>query len=242
MEPRERRAHKARGGGEVAGQSQRAHAAAVERERERVGKEIFRLLRREVHEVVEREHLLRKRRVVRQHARGIVVDLQTIRDGLDHDRAAFVGKEPVELRGRELRAERRADEVHCAQGLTGLRERRAAAQQSGNELKLRDILPIGDDLGVLRAADKVEPRHAEPLFVHRVVVKRKAVGDVRRADDGVMRVHHAAVAQGDGEAARSDDDLLAVGKLIVERAAHVKVSGLVRCCGTHGKPPESIFD
>ena len=52
----------------------------------------------------------------------------------------------------------------------------------------------------------------------------------------------AAVAQGDGEAARSDDDLLAVGKLIVERAAHVKVSGLVRCCGTHGKPPESIFD
>lgn len=63
MEPRERRAHKARGGGEVAGQSQRAHAAAVERERERVGKEIFRLLRREVHEVVEREHLLREGRL-----------------------------------------------------------------------------------------------------------------------------------------------------------------------------------
>lgn len=222
MEPRERRAHKARGGGEVAGQSQRAHAAAVERERERVGKEIFRLLRREVHEVVECEHLLRKRRVVRQHARGIVVDLQTIRDGLDHDRAAFVGKEPMKLRGGKAFAERRAGEIQRAQGLTGLRERRAAAQQPGNELELRDILPIGDDLGVLRAADKVEPRHAEPLFVHRVVVKREAVGDVRRADDGVMCVHHAAVAQGDGEAARSDDDLLAVGKLIVERAAPCK--------------------
>ena len=240
MEPRERRAHKARGGGEVAGQSQRAHAAAVERERERVGKEIFRLLRREVHEVVEREHLLRKRRVVRQHPGGVVIDVQAVRRGLDHDAAAAVGDQPVQLRARQRGRKRRVVHDHARERIARLGDRGARAEQPRDERVLRHRGHALRDGRIDRVAHKVQPRDAQALLVDRVVVERIVVLDMRHADHGIMPVERAAV-QADRVAARRDGHVLAVGKFVVQIAAEIKIAVAVSRCGTHGARPPSFI-
>ena len=179
-------------------------------------------------------------RIVRQDALRAVVDVQPVRHGLDHERARPVRHEPVELRGREVGAERRADQVQLCQRRPCLRETGAAAQQPRDEFKLRHVALARTRRCIRRVADEVQPGHAEALLVHRVVVERIAVRDAGRADDGIVLRTESFMPELERIGARRHDDLLAVAALIVERPAHRKIAGQIGCRCTHTRTSFSV--
>ena len=175
-------------------------------------------------------------RIVRQDALRAVVDVQPVRHGLDHERARPVRHEPVELRGREVGAERRADQIQLRQRGPRLRKIGAAAQQPRDEFKLRHVALARTRRCIRRVADEVQPGHAEALLVDRIVVERIAVCDAGHADDGIVLRTESFVPELERIGARRHDDLLAVAALIVERPAHIKIAGQISQRRTHRKP------
>lgn len=156
-------------------------------------------------------------------------------------RAALVRNYPVHFRRRIAAVECCTDEVYFLYRAASLLNGRVLTEHPRDELKLCDVLLAVLRLGVVRADGEVEPRHAEPLFVYRVVVHRISVRDMSRADHSIVLVCSAAVAELERESARHHGYLLAVRELIVKRPAHIKIIGFISCCRTHNKPPESFF-
>ena len=169
-----------------------------------------------MHIVVQREELLRERRVVRQDPGGVIIDVQTVRGGLDRDAVVFVRKQPVELRGGKGGGKRHAGEIRLPEQHARLGNEGALREHPRDEFKLRDVALAAARRGVCGVADKVQPRHAETFFVHRVVVERIAVGHMR-----------LAAAKGEREAPGRHDDLVTVGKLIVKRPAKIESVGFI---------------
>ena len=85
----------------------------------------------------------------------------------------------------------------------------------------------------MRVADEIQPGDAQSLFVHCVVIQRIVIRDMRHADEGKMPLHYAHVAKFKPEISRRDGDRFAVGKLVVERAAEIKIFCFISCCCTH---------
>ena len=224
-------AHKARLRGEIARQAERTHAAAVRRERHAPA--VLRLAGREVHVIIEREHLLVKRRVVRHHADGVVVDFDALANGLHRDRFILVGDEPVQLRQRQLLTEGLVDQVDALKQRPRLGDRGALPQHPGNELELRDVVLPRRALFIVRVAHEVEPSHAQPLLVHRVVVQRHVARDIGHADHRVVPPHRAHHAELERIIPRRHRHLVAIGELVIERPAKVKVLRLIGCRRTH---------
>ena len=92
----------------------------------------------------------------------------------------------------------------------------------------------------MRVADEIQSRHTQSLFVYGVVIQRITVVYKRRADDckAVVKTFLKAEIQ---IIAGSYNYFLAVGKIIIERAPEVKVSGLISYCSTHLKYPYILF-
>ncbi len=199
------------------------------------------LLRRKIHIVVEIEHLHIKRRLVRENSRDVVVYFKPALGRLNCYRAALIRDYPVHFRRRIAVVECCTDEVYFLYRAASLLNGRVLTEHPRDELKLRDVLLAVLRLGVVRADGEVEPRHAESLFVYRVVVHRISVRDMSRADHSIVLVRSAAVAELERKSARHHGYLLAVRELIVERPAHIKIIGFISCCRTHNKPPESFF-
>ena len=237
---RERHAHEARLRGEIARQAERAHAAAVRRERHTPA--VLRLAGREMHVVVQRKHLLVKRRVVRHDADGVVVDFEALTNGLHRNHLVPVGDEPVQLRQRQLLAEGLVDQVDARKQRPRLGDRGALPQHPGNELELRDVVLPRRALFIVRVAHEVEPGHAQPLLVHRVVVQRHAARDIGHADHRVMLLHRAHRAEVKRIIPRRHRHLVAIGKLIIERPAKVKILRLIRRCRAHAKASPFLFE
>ena len=233
VELREGGAHEARAGGQVARQAERAHAAAVGLQRHVRSKGILRLSRRQMHIVVQREELLRERWVIRQHADRIFVNLQPRGRRLQREGAGRVREQPVQLGGREVQAERRSRQVDGLQQLPGLRQRGALPQQPRNEFELRHVLPPVLRRGIAGVADEVQPGNAEAFFVHGIVIQRIAVRHMGRAENGIALLRAAAVAEAEREPAGKHDDLLAIGCLIIQRAAHIELTRLIGDCSAH---------
>ena len=235
----ERRAHEPRGRRQVARQAERAHAAAVERDgyAAKIGR---RLARAQASVTAQRGQLLRKRRVVRQHPDRVVIDVQAVRRGLDHDAAAAVGDEPVQLRARQLGRKRCVVHDHARERIACLGDRGARAEQPRDECVLRHRGHALCDGRIDRVAHKVQPRDAQALLVDRVIIERVVVLDMRHADHGIMPVERAAV-QADRVIARRDGHVLAVGKFVVQIAAEIKIAVAVCRCGTHEAGPPSFI-
>ena len=237
---RERHAYEARARREVARQPERAHTAAVGAQIERGRERIFRLPRGERSIVVQPEELLRERRVVRQDPGGVIIDVQTVRGGLDRDAFVLVRKQPVELRGGKGGGKRRAGEIrlpeqHARRGNGG-----ALREHPREEFKLRDVALAAARRGVCGVADKVQPRHAETFFVHRIVVERIAVGYMRHAEQGKVLRKRLAAAKGEREAPGRHDDLVAVGKLVVKRPPKIESVGFIRRGCAHDVIPRFL--
>ena len=242
MHLRERHAHEARLRGEIARQAERAHAAAVGMQRHLRREAVLRLAGREMHVVVQRKHLLVKRRVVRHDADGVVVDFDALANGLHRDRLVPVGDEPVQLRQRQLLAEGLVDQVDARKQRPRLGDRGALPQHPGNELELRDVVLPLRALLVMRVAHEVEPGHAQPLLVHRVVVQWHAARDIGHADHRVMPLQRAHRAEVKRIIPRRHRHLVAIGKLIIERPAKVKILRLIRRCRAHAKASPFLFE
>ena len=135
IHPRECHARKTGRGREISRKSQRTHSAAVSAKRNIFCKRILRLLRGKPDIVVEHKHLLCKRRIVRENAHRILVDMQTIRHRFHRNRLVFVCDDPVQLGRRELLGERRSDQIHFCKKRPHLIHRRALAEHPRDELK-----------------------------------------------------------------------------------------------------------
>lgn len=95
----------------------------------------------------------------------------------------------------------------------------AAAEQPRYQLELRDVILAICRRMILRVADEVQPRNAESLFVHRVIVERVAVLHMGHADNGVAGSELLPTAQVKRIPARRDGDALSVGKFAEEQAS-----------------------
>ena len=237
VHPHKGRTHKAGLAGQIARQAQCAEAAAVDGQVKAVRKRNRRRARRECAVVVQCEKLLRERRIVRQYTDGVIVDVQAVGSGLHHDAPRFVGNEPVQLREGQLLTERDIDDVGFCKQRAHLGQRRTAAQQPGDQLKLSDVA-----FAILRRvvdciADKVQPCDAQALLIDGVIVERVLPRHVGHADHRIFcaEVPHAAQAKRVGP--RRDGDLVTVGKFIIEIAAKVETVGCIGCSCTHGKHP-----
>ncbi len=97
---------KARLGGEVAGEADGTHAATIFGEGEVRSEVVDRGGGGEIHVIVEVEELFVERRVVGEDVGGVVIDFETVHDGLDDDGGAGgVANHPMEFGGRETFAE-----------------------------------------------------------------------------------------------------------------------------------------
>ena len=237
VHPHKGRTHKAGLAGQIARQAQCAEAAAVDGQVKAVRKRNRRRARRECAVVVQCEKLLRERRIVRQYTDGVIVDVQAVGGGLHYDAPRFVGNKPVQLREGQLLTERDIDDVGFCKQRAHLSQRRTAAQQPGDQLKLSDVA-----FAILRRvvdciADKVQPCDAQALLIDGVIVERVLPRHVGHADHRIFcaEVPHAAQSKRIGP--RRDRDLVAVGKFIIEIAAKVETVGCIGCSGTHGKHP-----
>ena len=59
-------------------------------QRQFFGKSVLRLSRRQMHIVIQLKHLLRERRIIRKHARRIVIHVKSVRHAFHNDRTIFV--------------------------------------------------------------------------------------------------------------------------------------------------------
>ena len=82
-------------------------------------------------------------------------------------------------------------------------------------------------------ADEVQPGNAEAFFIHGIVIQRIAVRHMGRAEDGIALLRAAAVAEAEREPAGKHDDLLAIGCLVIQRAAHIELTRLIGDCSAH---------
>lgn len=237
VHPHKGRTHKAGLAGQIARQAQCAEAAAVDGQVKAVRKRNRRRARRECAVVVQCEKLLRERRIVRQYTDGVIVDVQAVGGGLHHDAPRFVGNEPVQLREGQLLTERDIDDVGFCKQRAHLGQRRTAAQQPGDQLKLGDVA-----FAILRRvvdciADKVQPCDAQALLIDGVIVERVLPRHVGHADHRIFcaEVPHAAQSKRVGP--RRDGNLVAVGKFIIEITAKVETVGCIGCSCTHAERP-----
>ena len=195
---------------------------------------VHRRLRRQLGVVVQGEQLHREGRVVGQHPRRIVVDVESVRHRLHHNAAGAVRHHPVELGRGQTGGIGRVGDAGLRQQRPGLRQRGAASQQPRDQLELGHVLPAILRPPVHRVAHEVQTGDAQPLFVDGVVVQGEAVLHMGHADHGVVRLHDRAVAQRQRPVPGRDDHALPEGLLIVQIAPEIKMLCLI--CGrrTHG--------
>ena len=203
------------GGGEVSRKSESAHAAAVGCKRQTGRKCILRLLRGQVHVIVEGEKLLRERRIVCQDTHRIVVDMQSVRHRLDDDAFIFIGKNPVKLRRGKLLVEWGVGQYHLGEADASLFYGRTLAENPGDELKLRDVVMILLRLLVGGISDEIQPRHAKPLLIKSIIIKRIIPCHVGHADDGIVGRNRAYMAESKWIVARCNGYLVPVRKFII---------------------------
>ena len=168
--------------------------------------------------------------------------MQAVRRLLDHKAALPVGQQPVQLRRRHSLTERRIRQIDPLKQRLRLLRRRAASEQPRDQFKLRHV-----DTPRLRAAvdgvsDEIQPRDAQALFVHRIIIERIAALHMRHADHGVMPLQRGSVPHGQRRIPRKDRHALAVGALIVEISPEIKILCPIGRSRTHGYPSFLFVD
>ena len=76
----------------------------------------------------------------------------------------------MQLGQRQFVTKRNLDQIDFPKERPRLCNRRALAQNPWDKFELRDIILSLALVHIRRVADKIQPRHAKPLFIHRVVI------------------------------------------------------------------------
>ena len=128
-------------------------------------------------------------------------------------------------------------EIDTGEGFFCFRKRSTCTENPRDQLELSHVVALRLSGEIHCVADEVEPCNAQPLFVDRVVIERIIALHIGHADDGVTGAQGRMPAHGESVAALGDGHLVAIGKFIIECAAHIKVACLIGCCCTHRKTP-----
>ena len=163
--------------------------------------------------------------------------MKTIRHRLDDDALIPVCDDPVELCRRQLLAERGLQKSKCRELRPRIVDRCTLREDPRDKFELRDLIGlcwhIREGILIDRIAHEIKTCHAEALFVHAIIVKRIAASHEGHADDRVVRLQLAGVAEPERIVSRRDRHLFTIGKLIIQRSADVKILRLIGCCCTH---------
>ena len=240
VQPGKGRPYKAGGGGQVAGQTHGAHAPAVCLQRQGGGEAVFRRLGGQLGVVVQPEQLHGEGRLVGQHARRVLIDPQALRRLLYREALLPVRQQPVQPGRGQPRQKGVVGDAALRQQVPGLRRRGAAAQQPGDQLELGHVGLSRRAGAVYSAADEVQPRHAQALLVHRVIVQGVAVLYGGHADHGVVPRQVRQMPHGQGKEPGCDDHLLAEAALIVQIAPEIEAFCFVCGRSAHGPGPPFI--
>ena len=225
--------YKAGIGGQIAGQAFGTHATAVAGQLHPGGKGILWLAGRKATVAVQNGHLLWERGIIGEDTDGIIVNVQPIRHALHHNGAGGIGDEPVQGSGRQSLTEGGAGQIHAGQGGTGFPQIGAMGQNPGDEFKLGDIFLSLAGGGIGGIANKIEPGHAKTFLIDGIIVEGVTIGHIRHADDGVVFVHVAGMAERKRKAAGRNGYFAGVGKFIIQSTAKIKITGLIGGSGTH---------
>ena len=133
----------------------------------------------------------------------------------------------MELRGRHIAAEGGVCQIGAAKQSFGFFHRGALAQDPRDQLELGHVVGIGDGGIVVRIAQKVQAGHGEATVVEGVEVQGIILQHQRHAQNGVVGVQDGEMAELQREMAGRQGDTFAVGHGVVQRPAHIKVSGLI---------------
>ncbi len=201
---------KARGAGEVARQAHAAHAAAVGVQVQARGEAVLSLLDRDVAVVGQHGHLHVEGGVVGEDAHRVVVDVKAAFGLLHHDGPLLVGDNPVQGVGRQVGSKVLVGHVGVGEQGAGLLHRGAGAQDPGDYLEGRDVVPALLRRAEVAVVGEVEAGHTQAPLVDAVVVQRRAPHDEGHADNGQMAGYVGKIAQLDGVVARCDGHLLLI--------------------------------
>ena len=113
--------------------------------------------------------------------------------------------------------------MNGGQGFTGFLHGGAGTQQPRDQLILCDVWLVLTGGGIGGIPYKIQPRDPQSLFIDGIKVERIALGGMRHADDGKMLPQLPTVAEGKREVTGHNGDFAGVGKVKIQRAAHVKV-------------------
>ena len=132
-----------------------------------------------------------------------------------------------------------------------IRERDAAEKEGikkGMEEGLKKGLEEGLEEGLKKGREealieingisyKIKAGDTKPLFIERLIIERVIIHHTRHADHCIVMGKGRHMKKGKRVIARCNGDLVAIGKFIIECAAHIKVACLIGCCCTHRKTP-----
>ncbi len=180
-------AHKSRSRGQIAGQTDGACAAAVWRQRNGGRQCVFRFSVAQRHVPAQVVHLRGKRRIVGQHAAGIILNMQAAAHGFHGDAFVCIADEVVQWGERKRLREGECGNADALKQSAGVCGAFALRQKPGDQLIRRDAVLRFAGRRIMRVAGKVQRSDAKAGFVDRVIVERIIVCDHADADHRQMR-------------------------------------------------------
>ena len=192
------------------------------------------------------------------------VEAQTLANtylALDHDLDILPVINKIDLPAADPQAV--AEEVEEVIGIPCLDAPRVSAKTGENVGEILEYIvnevrpPQGDDSKPLRALifdsvydsyrgvivyvrvmdGKIKAGDTKPFFIERLIIERVIIHHTRHADHCIVMGKGRHMKKGKRVIARCNGDLVAIGKFIIECAAHIKVACLIGCCCTHRKTP-----
>ena len=127
----------------------------------------------------------------------------------------------------------RSDQIHLCKQFSDLLQIGTLSEHPWNQLVLRHIFSSFFHFLIHCVADKIQSRHADALFIDRIIVQRISIRHMCHTDHPIMRIAFSHMAKIQRKFTRCYHNLVSIRKLIIQRPAEIKVFCLIRCCCTH---------
>ena len=124
-------------------------------------------------------------------------------------------------------------EIDTGEGFFCFRKRSTCTENPRDQLELCDIVFLRFRIEINGISYKIKAGDTKPLFIERLIIERVIIHHTRHADHCIVMGKGRHMKKGKRVIARCNGDLVAIGKFIIECAAHIKVACLIGCCCTH---------
>ena len=160
--------------------------------------------------------MLFKRRVVGEDANRIFINPEPLPNRFDRNGPFPVGDQPMKLCCRHLLIERKSHKIGFCKERAGLLHSGALSQDPRNKLEYSDIiLSFRRRRRITSIPHEVQPCHAQPFFVDRVVIQRILLCNTSHTDNSKMVRHLRHIPKRKRLVARRYYDFFPIRKFVV---------------------------